>query len=165
MFEFKDIPKLSDGELELQLDRLMPAKFEIFKVPAYYFKIIKSETKEEVGTIEIRIGENEFIFYAGNIGYQVYPKFRGHYYASKACSLVKEVALLHGMDTLNICCLPANIPSNKTIIHLGAKYLGVYLIPFYHEMYAMGIDKVNIYKWEIQRPQTMKKAKRNWFGF
>ena len=163
VFEFKEIPRLRNAELELILNKQMPAKYEIFKVPAYYFKIYKTATKEEIGNIEIRIGSNEFTFYAGHIGYEIYPAFRGHHYAAKACELVKEVALLHHVDNLYICCLPVNIASNKTIIRLGAKFYGTYLVPFYHDMYLLGIDKVNIYHWDIGEFLGKKREKSNWF--
>lgn len=163
MFEFKDIPRLSDGALELALVKQMPAKYELFKVPAYYFKILKIDTKEEVGSIEIRIGNNEYTFYAGHIGYEIYPPYQGNYYAAAACELVKEVALMHRIDKLYICCLPTNIPSNKVILRLGGKFFGTYLVPFYHEMYYLGIDKVNIYQWDIEKESGKTREKLGWF--
>jgi len=162
MFEFKEIPRLSDGEIELRLIKQMPAKYELFRVPAYYFKILKADTKEDIGNIEIRIGNNEFTFYAGHIGYEISPPYQGHYYSASACQLIKQVALLHRIEKLNICCLPTNIPSNKVIIRLGAKFFGTYLVPFYHEMYLMGIDKVNIYQWDLLEGKQSR-SKTGWF--
>ncbi|MCL1949390.1 MAG: GNAT family N-acetyltransferase [Turicibacter sp.] len=164
MFEFKELPRLTDGELELVLVKQMPAKYELFKVPAYYFKIFRLKGYEEIGVLEIRIGSNEFTFYAGHIGYEIYPSFRGHHYASQACQLAKTVACLHKISTLYICCLPDNIPSNKTIKRLGAQFIGTYLVPFYHEMYLLGIDRVNIYEWDFSDECCWPKGKMNWLG-
>ena len=149
MFIFKNISCLTDGDLELVIKRMAPAESEQFKAPTYYFKIRKKDFPHDIGKIEIRMEHNELTFYAGNIGYEIYPPYRGNHYAVKACLIVKRLAELHELEYLYISCLPDNIASNKTCKYIGSKYLGTYLIPFHHDMYLMGIRQVNIYKWLI----------------
>jgi len=149
MFTFKNITFLTDGDLELVIDRMVSADLEQFRAPAYYFKIKKKGLPYEIGKIEIRVGHNEHTFYAGNIGYEIYPPYRGHHYAAKACQIIKRIAELHEIEYLYISCLPDNIASNKTCLFLESKFLGTFLIPFHHEMYLMGIRQTNIYKWMI----------------
>ena len=149
MFAFKDITYLTDGHLDLIIEKKVPATEETFLVPTYYFDIKRSGIPYPIGKIEIRIGYNEMTFYAGNIGYEIYPPYRGNHYARRACEIIKRVAHLHGMKYLNVCCLPDNIASNKTCQKIGGEFLGTYLIPFHNELYLFGIREMNIYKWKI----------------
>lgn len=149
MFRFAEVGYLTDGEIDLILEKKVPAELEPFHAPAYHFKIKKHLMPIEMGKIDIRIGYNDTTFYGGNIGYEIYPPFRGHHYATKACLLIKKIALLHGMDYVYISCLPENIPSNKTCQRLGSSWLGTYLIPFHHEMYLAGVRQINVYEWGL----------------
>ena len=149
MIEFKDVGYLTDKEIDLILYRKIPAMYERFHVPSYHFKIKRHLTKTEVGRIDIRVGYNENTFYGGNVGYEIYPPYRGYYYAAKACQIIKRVGEMHGLEYLYICCVPDNIGSNKTCQKLGASFLGHFQIPLYNEMYDMGIRTINIYKWSI----------------
>lgn len=146
MFRFKDVGYLTDGEIDLIIEKKVPAHLEKFGVPSYHFQIKKHLMPHEIGKIDIRIGYNENTFYGGNIGYEIYPAYRGHHYAAKACKILKRVAQLHGMNYLYISCLPENIPSNKTCQSLGAHWLGTYIVPFHLEMYMMGVRQINIYE-------------------
>ena len=147
MFRFAEVGYLTDGEIDLILEKKVPANLEPFHVPAYHFKIKKHLTSVEIGKIDIRIGHNEMTFYGGNIGYEIYPPYQGHHYAAKACLIIKKIALLHGMTYVYISCLPENIPSNKTCQRLKTSWLGTYLIPFHNEMYLVGVRQINVYEW------------------
>jgi len=149
MIRFKDVGYLTDGEIDLIIEKKVPAHLEKFGAPTYYFQIKKHLTPYEIGKIDIRIGYNENTFYGGNVGYEIYPPYRGNHYAEKACRLIKRVAKLHGMNYLYISCLPTNIPSNKTCQRLNAQWLGTYYIPIYLEMYLFGVREINIYEWNI----------------
>ena len=149
MFLFKDIHFLTDGQLDLVLEKTVPAELEHFLAPTYYFEIKRSGIPYVIGKIEIRVAHNELTFYAGNIGYEIYPPYRGNHYAGKACEIIKRVAQIHGMNYLHISCLPTNIASNKTCENLGANFLGSYLIPFHNELYLYGIREMNVYEWPI----------------
>ncbi|HAX73629.1 MAG TPA: GNAT family N-acetyltransferase [Firmicutes bacterium] len=149
MFEFKDVGYITDGEIDLILEKKVPAIYEKFYVPSYHFKVKKHLSNVEMGKIDIRIGHNENTFYGGNIGYEIYPMFQGNHYAAKACQLIKKVALMHQLTYLYISCLPENIPSNKTCLRLQAQFLGTYQIPFHSEMYLIGLRQINVYYWSL----------------
>ncbi len=149
MFEFKEVGYLTDKEIDLILYKKVPGAYERFYVPSYHFKIKRHLSQIEVGRIDIRIGYNENTFYGGNVGYEIYPPFRGHYYAAKACKIIQKVGKMHGMEYLYICCVPENIPSNKTCQKVGSQYLGNFQIPLHNDMYAMGLRTINIYQWFI----------------
>lgn len=153
MFRFAEVGYLTDGEIDLILEKKVPANLEPFHVPAYHFKIKKHLMPIEMGKIDIRIGQNETTFYGGNIGYEIYPPYQGNHYAMKACQIIKRVAINHGMSYLYVSCLPENIPSNKTCQRLGATWLGTYLIPFHNEMYLAGVRQINVYEWIISTEQ------------
>lgn len=149
MFRFKDVGYLTDGEIDLIIERKVPAHLEKFAAPSYHFQIKRHLMPFEIGKIDIRIGYNENTFYGGNIGYEIYPPYRGHHYAAKACEIIKRIAELHGMNYLYISCLPDNIASNKTCQSLGTRWLGTYVVPFHLEMYMMGVREINIYEWNL----------------
>ncbi len=149
MFQFKEVGYLTDGEIDLIIEKKVPAHLEKFAAPSYHFQIKKHLMPYEIGKIDIRIGYNENTFYGGNIGYEIYPPYRGHHYAAKACEIIKRIAKIHGMNYLYISCLPDNIASNKTCQLLGSRWLGRYVVPFYLEMYLMGVREINVYEWDL----------------
>ena len=149
MFRFKGVGYLTDGEIDLIIEKKVPAHLEKFAAPSYHFQIKQHLMPYEIGKIDIRVGYNENTFYGGNIGYEIYPPYRGHHYAAKACQIIKRVAQLHGMNYLYISCLPDNLPSNKTCQRLGARWLGNYVVPFHLEMYMMSVREINVYEWNL----------------
>ena len=149
MFKFNEIGYLTDGEVDLILEKKVPAHIERFKVTSYHFKIKKHLMPYEIGKIDIRIGHNEITFYGGNIGYEIYPPYRGHHYAAKSCQIIKKVAESHGMTYLYISCLPDNLASNRTCQWLKTRWLGTYLVPFHNEMYLAGVRQINVYEWHL----------------
>ena len=55
----------------------------------------------------------------GNIGYEIYPKFRGHGYTRKALELLCDTFLERGMEESVIVINASNIPSIKTTEGFG----------------------------------------------
>ncbi|MGL4337130.1 MAG: GNAT family N-acetyltransferase [Turicibacter sp.] len=149
MFEFKDVGYLTNGEIDLILDKKIPETIDRFHAPSYHFKIKKHLTPIEIGRIDIRIGYNETTFYGGNIGYEIFPPYRGHHYAAQACVLITKVAKIHNLAYLYISCLPENIPSNKTCQKLNTSFLGTFHVPFHNELYLVGVRTINIYAWQL----------------
>jgi tagatose 1,6-diphosphate aldolase len=89
------------------------------------------------GGIGLRIGASPDIeLYTGNIGYHVYPPFRGRHYAERACRLVLPLARAHGMQQLWITCNPDNTPSRRTCQRLGAELVETVPIPPEHPFFA-----------------------------
>lgn len=138
MFEFKDFDYISDGEIDLRINKKQPANDKIGFVPAYIYNIFLHGGNEIIGVINVRIGNNEGIYYGGHIGYSINKEYRGNHYASKACNLIKRVAEAHGMKEVFITCNPDNIPSRKTCEHIGATLVEIVDLPEHNDMYKEG---------------------------
>jgi predicted acetyltransferase len=147
MFEFLDYDCLSDGDINLLLYEKASADAVKGYVPAYKYTIVINGFP--AGKCDIRIGDNENTWYGGHIGYEIFPQFRGHYYAAKACRLLKEVAIAHGMTQVYISSNPENTASRRTAEYIGAKLIKVIKLPEDQEMYLLGERKKCIYSWDI----------------
>ncbi|OZV10687.1 tagatose-bisphosphate aldolase [Tissierella sp. P1] len=147
MFEFKDFDFLTDGEIDLKIEDKTPSNDEKGYVPAYKYRITIHNSDDSIGNIDIRIGYNENIYYGGNIGYSIIKVHRGNSYASKACRIIKQVAIAHGMDRLIITCNPDNFPSRATCEKVGLKLKEIIDLPPYNEMYQDGERQKCVYEW------------------
>lgn len=149
MFTFRKLDIITDNEIDLILDETKEQDDEKGYVPSYHFLIKCHNERAIAGTIDLRIGFNETIHYEGNIRFKVYEDFRGHYYAAKACLLLKDLAKAHHMPTLRLSCDVNNIPSKKTIETIGGTYLGDVDLPSDNEMAKEGIKTVSLYDWKL----------------
>jgi tagatose 1,6-diphosphate aldolase len=150
LFEFEDFNYLTDGEIDLIIDEKAPADDKKGYVPAYKYKITLHGSSESIGNIDIRIGNNENLYYGGHIGYRIDEPYRGNNYASKACSIIKLVAAAHGMDRLIITCNPDNIASRRTCEKTGLKLLKIVNLTPHNEMYKEGEREKCIYEWNLK---------------
>src|SRR5690349_11522094 len=101
MFKFLDPGKLVDGELELVIAYKYPGDESRGFVPTYRFNMTLAGQRQEIGNIELRVGNTEHIvMYAGHIGYRVHAPYRGHRYAARSCRLIIPLARQHRMQTL-----------------------------------------------------------------
>lgn len=150
-FSFYDFYDLSDGEIRLEIKEKIPADPEKDYCPAYELGIFLCSTGEKAGRINLRIGDNENLFYGGHIGYAVDEAFRGHHYAAKACNIAKRIALFYGMEKLIITCNPDNWPSRKTCERIGAKLVEIADLPEHNEMYKRGDRQKCRYEWDIRK--------------
>ena len=139
MFEFYDPGRLIDQDLELVLFERYPGDPAIKYVPTYKFKMISVGQNEEMGRIDLRIGETTaLVMYGGHIGYGVHPPYRGHHYAARACRLLLPLARRHGLKAVWITCNPDNIASRRTCELVGAELVEIVDLPETHEMYLRG---------------------------
>jgi predicted acetyltransferase len=150
-FEFLDYEPFTDSEIEVVVkDREIPPDNKHGYVPAYEFTVRLPVIHTPVGRINLRIGNTEHVIkYGGHIGYGIEEKYRGHHYAAKACRLIKQVALDHGLDTLWITCNPDNYPSRRTLEILGCKLVEIIDLPEDLDMYKRGERQVGRYRWYI----------------
>ena len=139
---------LRDEEIHLKLLRVTDEKPERAYLPAYYFSIMNEENLE-VGKCDLRIGHNENTRFGGNIGYEVYPKYRGNNYAARACRLLFQLAKKHEMKEIYITCDPDNIASRKSCEIAGATLVEIVSIPSHLELYRLGKRESCIYKIEL----------------
>ena len=139
MFEFHDPGQLIDGDLELVLAEKYPGDPARGYVPAYRFKMRLAGHDQDVGGIDLRVGDTPHLaMYAGHIGYRVAPEHRGHRYAARACRLLLPLARSHGLKTLWITCNPDNLASRRTCELAGAEFVEIVDLPPDSEMYREG---------------------------
>lgn len=94
---FNEKEGLEGEEIYLYLKRTAEANPKKGYVPAYYFEIYRISNNIKMGCCNLRIRHNENTNFGGNIGYAIDEKFRGHYYAGKACLLLMDFAREHKM--------------------------------------------------------------------
>ncbi|MBY0506651.1 MAG: GNAT family N-acetyltransferase [Bryobacteraceae bacterium] len=128
---------LSDGELALRLTATVPGNDTACTVPTYRFDLRLGE--QTVGGLRFRAGSNDdIVLYAGNLGYNVDPEFRGHRFAERACRLLLPFAVRHGFQHLWITCDPENTASRLTCERLGAELVEIITLPEWLDMYQDG---------------------------
>lgn len=109
-----------------------------------YYGIYLKHTR--IGMIDLRIGMNEELYYAGNIGYRIFEKYRGNHYAYYACKTVlHEAETTYHMPFVYITCSPGNIPSRKTIERLHGKFVEERNVPDWHWLYRRNEKVKDIY--------------------
>ena len=93
----------------------------------------------KVGKCDLRLKNDGFMYYYGNVGYNIKESYRGHHYAYYACKILFKIAKEEfGMKELIITCNPDNDASYKTLKRLGGKLVEIAQIPYDHELYEKG---------------------------
>jgi tagatose 1,6-diphosphate aldolase len=146
-FKFSERDLLTDGVIDLVVEKREPADPSKGYVPAYHYKVTVHGSAEKIGEIRLRVGNLPSLLTSGHIGYSIAADHRGHGYASRACLLVGTVALSHGLRRLTITCDPGNIPSRRTCERIGAVLQGIFDVPPDHPMYREGKRTVCRYEW------------------
>ena len=147
--EFLDTAFLHDGELRLVLERASDADPARDFVPAYYFDVCRLDGTR-VGRCDLRIGHSEKLYYGGNIGYTVFPDYRGRHYAEKACRLLFELAERHALGYVIITCRPDNPASRRTCERLGGTLLEIAELPADNDMRVQdGYTRVCVFRYEL----------------
>jgi predicted acetyltransferase len=120
--------ELRDEDLELVLAAFAP--HPVHKVPACQFRMVHTVAREELGTVNLRIGSSRHIeLFAGHIGYAVHPSHRGHRYATRSIRLLVPLARRLGIDPLWITCDPENRASRRTLELAGAELVEIIDVP------------------------------------
>ena len=133
--------EMSDGVIMLVLDRINGGE--------YFYRIVSCETGEHVGYCDLRTGHNLTLYYYGNIGYRVFPQYRGHNYAYRASLMLLELARKLGMDYLLITVSPENTPSVKTCEKLNGNYMETVDVPTWHPLYTMNERIKMIFRYDL----------------
>lgn len=114
-----------------------------------YYGIYLKHTR--IGYIDLRLGVSEELYYAGNIGYRIFEKYRGHHYACYACKKVLEIAKEeYHLSFVYITCSPENEASRKTLEKLQGHLVEVAEVPQWHWLYQRGEKVKNIYFFPLQ---------------
>ena len=120
-------------------------------VPCVYYDIYLHDSNVKAGTIDLRLSAEGDMYYYGNIGYRIQPKFRGNHFAYEACQLLFKVAREEfNMDELIITCSPDNIASKKTLEKLGGTLVEKADVPKNHTLYCSGEKEKLIYRYRIK---------------
>jgi len=118
-------------------------------VVSIFYGIFLHGTDTRVGYCDLRLGMNEELYYAGNIGYNIQPGYRGHHYAYEACLVLFRLAKQHGLEELIITCSPDNPASQKTLEKLDGEYLETTDVPSSHWLYKRGETVKRIYRYRL----------------
>ena len=135
MFTFFNKPRYTDGEITIVQNARFGREPDVGIEKTYCFNIFLNESKRIIGYVDLRVGENEFLYYLGHIGYRINERYRGHHYATKATLLALNKAREENMKRVIITCNPDNIASYKSIVATGATLLEVTEVPQWHELY------------------------------
>lgn len=134
-----EIGRLVDGDLELiPVNKTLgnPSRGD---APTYQFKMVITGGDEEIGRIDLRLGNSEWIvMYLGHIGYRVATKYRGNRYAARATQLLLPLARKNGFNTLWITCNPDNVASRKTCELAGGELIEIVDVPKNSDFYRAG---------------------------
>lgn len=112
-------------------------------VPTVFYDIYLSGsnlgTNLRVGKCDLRLKNDGFMYYYGNVGYNILESQRGHHYAYYACKVLFKIAKEEfGMKELIITCNPDNEASYKTLKKLKGDLVDIAQIPYDHELYEKG---------------------------
>ncbi len=147
--DFLDVSFLRSDELRLTLDHTAEADPVKGWVPAYHLHICLPDGTR-IGRCDLRIGHNRKLYFGGNIGYTVFPDWRGHHYAEKACRLLFTLAKKHGLGYLIITCRPNNPASRRTCERLGGELLEIAELPADNDMRLKdGYTHVCVFRYEL----------------
>lgn len=115
------------------------------------FDVFSPSLNRFVGRVEFRDESGRDLLFYGNIGYVVYPPYRGHGFAYQAClEIFKQIALKRPyVKEVLITCNPDNIPSQKTIQKLGATYEKTVAVDSDHEIYKQGEALKEVYRLDL----------------
>ena len=139
VFEFLEPGLLQDGELCLRLAATYSSKQTVNGLPCYRFEMYREKTHQAMGSIDLRIGNaRELTHYAGHIGYEVDPRYRGHHYAERSVRLLFDLVRRHQLAPLWITCNPDNWASRRTCERLGGVMVEILAVPPWHELYRRG---------------------------
>jgi tagatose 1,6-diphosphate aldolase len=152
VFKFLDPGRLVDGDLELVLYEKYWGDPARGKVPAYRFLMTRVHDGEELGSIELRVGNtDDIMLYTGHIGYGVEPIRRGHHYAARAVRLLLPLARQHGLETVWITSNPDNLASRRTCELTGATLVEIVDLPPDSDMYTHGERQKCRYRLDLGR--------------
>jgi predicted acetyltransferase len=120
------------------------------KVPAHHFYMIRTDTRQIAGRINLRVTSNSaLLFYAGHVGYGVDPDHRGRHFAVRSLRLLIPLARALALDPLWITCNPENIASRRSCELAGAQFVDIIAVPEDTDTYREGITHKCRYRLEL----------------
>ncbi len=137
---FKKDDKRIKGEVVDLIERYRVSEKSSFDgVPTIYYNIFLNGSRHRVGKCDLRLKNDGFMYYYGNIGYNILEDERGHHYAYYATKILLKIAKEEfGLNELIVTCDPGNDASYKTLKKLKGELIQVAAIPYDHELYQKG---------------------------
>lgn len=144
---------LIDRELRLAFSRKDYATAPDDNIPVYAFKMTNIRSSQEMGVINLRVGNTENIeLYRGNIGFTVFESFRGRHYAARSCLLLIPFLRFLDLRSIWLTCNADNIASKRTLEYIGAIYVDTTLITEdspYMDYYPPNARRKLRYRWNL----------------
>lgn len=127
-------------DLALLPHSVIPSELALCGVPAWLYQI--QLQGQMVGWIDLRLSRSEELDrLAGQMGYAIFPPFRGQGLAARACFLLAPVATASGLWPLWLTTNTDNHASMSVLAKLGACAVEDVRVPVKHELYGRG-DRV-----------------------
>ncbi len=146
--------ELQSSELALEFLEYAPHRF--LNVPTYHFRMVETQTGAYAGRINLRVSHTDAIeLYAGHIGYEVHPRFRGRRYAAQAVRMLLPLAYRLALDPLWITCDPDNLASRRTCELAGGVLYEVVTVPQDNLLYAYGSREKCRYQFRLLAPEAL----------
>ena len=127
------VKTISDDVIKLKLVFRSKSNDNSKWLPSFVYDIIRLSDNKAVGRCDLRIGMNPYMYYMGNIGYVIYPPYRGNRYATRATMLLFKIAKQY-MSECIVTCNPDNIASIKTCEYSGCEFIEEVEVPDDHEL-------------------------------
>lgn len=132
----EEIALLKGDEIELLLESIY---LNNLNIKLYVYHIYLKGKFNKIGRITLRLGDSEDIYYFGNIGYNISKKYRGNYFAGKACLILINLLKKYNInENLILTVNPNNIASHKTCEFIGCSLLDTVKVPNGHNLYIFG---------------------------
>lgn len=116
-------------KIDLVLDRFFEEDQDKKIVPTFLYYVLLHNTSTIIGHCSASLGFNEQILYVGNIGFEIFPEFRGNGYAVETVLLLKKVFKVNHMNEAYITNNIDNNASIRVCEKVGAKFLKMVEIP------------------------------------
>ena len=149
MFQFFEFNDLKDDEIRLILKSQDQPCYEKGILPRYGFSIVHINDNKDIGTVYFAVDTTRRQYLRGHLSYGVSAAYSGHNYAMKACKLIKQVALAHGIKRLFVGSEYDNIASRKTIEKLGAIPITRDDVPDDEVLQYLRTEKIDMFVWDI----------------
>ena len=116
-------------------------------VETFLYDIFVPEMSRFVGRCEFRNETGRDLRFYGNIGYVIYPPYRGKNLAYQATLALFDILAIKKPDVHEVIltCNPDNIASQKIIRRLSGTYVETVNVDTDHELYHMGETQKEIY--------------------
>jgi predicted acetyltransferase len=143
----------SDSGVSLKLWKVFQVGDSDWPVPLYAFTVLVDG--EEAGGIRLRVGDTDLLrLWAGHIGFNVEPKYRGRRVAERATRLITPLAEFHGINPVWLTCNPENTASQNTLRRLGAVLMDTVSVPAEYAKFEPTATHEQRYRLDLPAPAS-----------